>query len=111
MPHRQTRSAQMEHVDRPLVTKEEISGLDKLHGFLKCGNLVVRPSFPYFHLPKRHLDFLEREFPPSASGKLPPSEPQSPLPAAPSASSGHSRKGDGSENGPGQGQRPEGFMK
>jgi hypothetical protein len=89
-PYRQTRSVQMEHVDRPLVKKDEISGLAKMH--LKCGNLVVRLSFPYFHLPKRHPDLLEREFPPSASGKLPPSEPQSSPPAPPSASSGRGRQ-------------------
>jgi hypothetical protein len=34
--------------------------LPKGYGFLKFGNLVVRLSFPYQELPKRHPDFLER---------------------------------------------------
>jgi hypothetical protein len=57
---RETRSYQMEQEVRPLAMKEEIAGLDKGHGFLKCGNLVVRISFPYLELTKKQPDFLER---------------------------------------------------
>ena len=34
----------------PLVMASEISGLEKMHGYLKCGNLVVRMSLPYIEL-------------------------------------------------------------
>jgi hypothetical protein len=57
---RETRTYQLEQVVEPLVMKEEITGLAKGYGFLKCGNLVVRLSFPYIELSKRHPDFLER---------------------------------------------------
>jgi hypothetical protein len=57
---RETRTYQMEQIVEPLVMKEEITGLDKGHGFLKCGNLVVRVSFPYIELSKKYPDFLER---------------------------------------------------
>ena len=62
MPHpRESRSFQLEHEIRPLIMKEEITGLPKGHGFLKCGNLVVRMSFPYLKLPERHPAFVERK--------------------------------------------------
>ena len=62
MPHpRESRSFQLEHEFRPLIMKEEITGLPKGHGFLKCGNLVVRMSFPYLKLPERHPAFVERK--------------------------------------------------
>jgi len=62
MPQRrESRSYQLEHEFRPLIMKEEITGLPKGHGFLKCGNLVVRLSFPYLELPQRHPAFLERK--------------------------------------------------
>jgi hypothetical protein len=60
---RESRSYLLERETRPLVMKEEITGLPKGHGFFKCGNLVVRISFPYIHLPKKHPDFIEREIP------------------------------------------------
>jgi hypothetical protein len=60
---RESRSYQLERVVRPLVMKEEITGLPKGHGFFKCGNLVVRISFPYLELPERHPRFLERKTP------------------------------------------------
>jgi hypothetical protein len=60
---RESRSYQLEHEIRPLIMKEEITGLPKGHGFLKCGNLVVRMSFPYLKLPERHPAFLERKPP------------------------------------------------
>jgi len=46
----------------------EISGLEKLHGYLKCGNLVVRLSLPYIELEAREPQYVERP-------ALPPSEP------------------------------------
>jgi GTPase SAR1 family protein len=57
---RESRSYSIEQLVKPLVMKEQISGLPKGYGFLKFGNLVVRLSFPYQELPKRHPDFLER---------------------------------------------------
>jgi hypothetical protein len=45
----------------PLVLPSEVSGLDKLHAFLKFGNLVTRFSFPYFGLPNTQAGFIERE--------------------------------------------------
>lgn len=57
---RESRSYSIEQIVKPLVMKEQISGLPKGYGFLKFGNLVVRLSFPYEELPKRHPDFLER---------------------------------------------------
>ena len=83
MPHpRESRSYQLEHEVRPLVMKEEITGLSKGRGFLKCGNLVVRISFPYLELPQRQPAFLERKPPlddadssPSATNPTKPSQP------------------------------------
>lgn len=57
---RESRSFSVEQITKPLVMKEQISGLPKGYGFLKFGNLVVRLSFPHEELPKRHADFLER---------------------------------------------------
>jgi hypothetical protein len=45
----------------PLVLPSEISGLDKLHAFMKYGNHVTRFSFPYIDLPKAHPGFIERK--------------------------------------------------
>lgn len=78
---RESRSYLLEREVRPLVMKEEISGLPKGFGFLKCGNLVVRISFPYLQLPERHPSFLERKAPfagdpnsqkPAATSEVPP---------------------------------------
>jgi hypothetical protein len=85
MPHqRDSRSYLLERETRPLVMKEEITGLPKGHGFFKCGNLVVRISFPYIHLPKKHPDFIERKIPfdgpcnsPKPTTESKPSPPQS----------------------------------
>jgi hypothetical protein len=38
----------------------EISGLEKMHGYLKCGNLVVRMSLPYIGLVSREPQYIER---------------------------------------------------
>lgn len=111
-PYRETRSFQMEHEVRPLVMKEEISGLENGHGFLKCGNLVVRFSFPYFELPKKQPGFIEREVPQSSQNlrdsepkPLPPSSGQ---PSEPPRSSGTTPP---PEPDSGRGQQPPGFMK
>ena len=45
----------------------EISGLEKMHGYLKCGNLVARMSLPYIQLESREPQYIERP-------ALPPSE-------------------------------------
>jgi Type IV secretion-system coupling protein DNA-binding domain len=50
----------LERQVEPLVMASEISGLAALRGYLKVGNLVVRLSFPFVHLPKRVAAFLER---------------------------------------------------
>jgi hypothetical protein len=51
------------HVE-PLVMASEISGLASLRGYLKTGNVVVRLSFPFIDLPKKHPVFLERSHEP-----------------------------------------------
>jgi hypothetical protein len=73
----ESRSFQTEQTTEPLVMKEEIMGLPKLHGFLKCGNLVVRMRFPYIDLPQKHPDFVERkiDFPPSPQQPAKPALP------------------------------------
>ena len=38
----------------------EISGLERLHGYLKCGNLVVRMGLPYIELENREPQYIER---------------------------------------------------
>ena len=60
--------------------RTEISGLDKLHAFLKYGNHVTRFSFPYIDLPKAHPGFIERKMddflpsPPPVTESEPPAE-------------------------------------
>ncbi len=81
---RESRSYQLERQVRPLVMKEEITGLPKGYGFFKCGNLVVRISFPYLELPERHPSFLERKTP---SGSAEDSQTRAAQSKAPPASS------------------------
>jgi hypothetical protein len=81
---RESRSYQLERQVRPLVMKEEITGLPKGYGFFKCGNLVVRISFPYLELPERHPSFLERKTP---FGSVENSQARAAQSKAPSASS------------------------
>jgi type IV secretory pathway TraG/TraD family ATPase VirD4 len=50
----------LERQVEPLVMASEISGLAALRGFLKMGNLVVRLSFPFVHLPTKAPAFMER---------------------------------------------------
>jgi len=56
----------------PLVMDSEISGLENLHGYLKSGNLVVRMSFPFIELPKKHPKHIQRpgEIRPEESPKV-----------------------------------------
>jgi Type IV secretion-system coupling protein DNA-binding domain len=65
---RKSTSQNLEREIRPLVMASEISGLEKLHGYLKCGNLVVRMSLPYIELESREPQYIERP-------ALPPPEP------------------------------------
>ena len=59
--HRHSRNYQLERTTEPLVMASEIQGLPDLHGYLKSGNLVVRLSFPYIDLPKRHQALIARK--------------------------------------------------
>ena len=61
---RDSRNYQLERTVEPLVMASEIAGLPDLHGYVKNGNLVVRLSFPYIELPKRHEAFIERKLTP-----------------------------------------------
>lgn len=45
----------------PLVLPSEISGMDDLRAYLKCGNYVTRFSLPYIELEAKHKPFIERE--------------------------------------------------
>jgi type IV secretory pathway TraG/TraD family ATPase VirD4 len=58
---RDSRNYQLDRTVEPLVMASEIAGLPDLHGYVKGGNLVVRLSFPYIDLPKRHEAFIERK--------------------------------------------------
>jgi hypothetical protein len=57
---RKSKNHQLERRVEPLVMASEIMGLPDQRGFLKSGNLVVRLSFPYTHLPKTQPAFVER---------------------------------------------------
>jgi hypothetical protein len=57
---RNSKSYGLEREIRPLVMASEISGLERLHGYLKCGNLVVRLSLPYIELASREPQYIER---------------------------------------------------
>jgi hypothetical protein len=55
------------HIERrtePLVLPSEISGLQRLHAFLKVDNLVVPFSFPYVAPAKIEPGFIPREIKP-----------------------------------------------
>jgi type IV secretory pathway TraG/TraD family ATPase VirD4 len=58
---RNSRNYQLDRHTEPLVMASEIQGLPDLHGYVKGGNLIVRLSFPYIDLPKRHEAFIERK--------------------------------------------------
>ncbi len=57
----------------PLILPSEITGLEPLHGYLKCGNMVVRITFPYIELPEKHPRFVER--PVTVDSNAEPKEP------------------------------------
>ena len=60
-PHsRKSASYNLEREVKPLVMASEISGLEKLYGYLKCRNLVVRLSLPYIELERREAQYVER---------------------------------------------------
>jgi hypothetical protein len=50
----------LERQVEPLVMPSEITGLAPLRGFMKVGNLVVRLSFPFLHLPRKAPALLAR---------------------------------------------------
>jgi hypothetical protein len=50
----------LERQVEPLVMPSEIRGLAVLRGFMKVGNLVVRMTFPFIHLPKKAPGLVER---------------------------------------------------
>jgi type IV secretory pathway TraG/TraD family ATPase VirD4 len=78
--HRKSKSYNLERQVEPLVMASEISGLEKMHGYLKCGNLVVQMSLPYIELEGRESQYIERP-------ALPPSE-EPPKVAAAAAGAG-----------------------
>jgi hypothetical protein len=58
--HRKSTSEDNTRQIEPLVMDSEISGLPDLRGYLKCGNYVVRMSFPVISLPQRHAGYIQR---------------------------------------------------
>ena len=56
---RKSKGYNLEREIRPLVMASEISGLEKMHGYLKCGNLVARMSLPYIQLESRRPQYIE----------------------------------------------------
>src|SRR5258706_5804682 len=50
----------------------EISGLEKMNGYLKCGNLVARMSLPYIQLETKEPQYIERpaQQPPEETPKV-----------------------------------------
>lgn len=71
---RDSRSYQLDRTKERLVMASEIAGLPDLHGYVKGGNLVVRLSFPYIDLPKRHEAFIERKLTPQLKEEQPAPE-------------------------------------
>ena len=57
---RKSKGYNLEREIRPLVMASEISGLEKMHGYLKCGNLVARMSLPYIGLESKERQYIER---------------------------------------------------
>jgi hypothetical protein len=66
---RKSKGYNLEREIRPLVVASEISGLEKMHGYLKCGNLVARMSLPYIELENKERQYIERP------AQQPPEEP------------------------------------
>src|SRR5260370_40849970 len=59
----------LEREIRPLVMASEISGLEKMPGYLKCGKLVARMGLPYIGLGSKEPQYIERP------AQQPPEEP------------------------------------
>ncbi len=76
---RKSKGYNLEREIRPLVMASEISGLEKMHGYLKCGNLVIRLSLPYIGLESKEPQYIERPALP------PPEEPPKVAAAVPGA--------------------------
>jgi len=58
---RRSKSYHTERRVEPLVLPSEISGLPRLHAYVKVDNLVVPFSFPYLELPKTQPGFIARQ--------------------------------------------------
>ena len=58
---RRSKSYHTERRTEPLVLPSEIGGLPRMHALTKVDNLVVRFSFPYVNLPKKHPGFIARK--------------------------------------------------
>jgi hypothetical protein len=69
---RKSKGYNLEREIRPLVMASEISGLEKMHGYLKCGNLVARMSLPYIELESKEPQYIERpaQQPPEETPKV-----------------------------------------
>jgi hypothetical protein len=87
---RNSKSYGLEREIRPLVMASEISGLERLHGYLKCGNLVVRMSLPYIELESKEPQYIERPAP------KPPEEPPK-VTAAAAGAGGSSGNGESAQ--------------
>lgn len=87
----------LERQVEPLVMPSEITGLASLRGFVKVGNLVVRLSFPFVHLPAKAPALIARPpqpramDEPPAAGRVrgtPTLDPPAPAPTGPGESPG-----------------------
>jgi hypothetical protein len=77
---RASQGFQTQRGPEPLVMASQIEGLLPLHGYLKCGNLVVQLSISYLDLPKVREGFIPRQTVPAPPG---PAALARPGPAAP----------------------------
>lgn len=68
-----SKSYNLERQVEPLILPSEVTGLESLHGYLKCGNMVVRMSFPFIELPQKQPKFVER--PAKTDSNAEPQEP------------------------------------
>src|SRR5260370_42081681 len=57
---RKSKGYNLEREIRPLVMASEISGLEKMHGYVKCGNLVLQMSLAHIELDRRESQYIER---------------------------------------------------
>jgi Type IV secretion-system coupling protein DNA-binding domain len=76
-------SYNLERQVEPLVMASEITGLERLHGFMKVGNLVVRLHFPFIKLPEIQPPFVERPVSRRAVPAAPPDDAPHEMPALP----------------------------